>query len=82
MASLLCVLPRTFKLAVLIIVAHGTGKWLLSSVGTFMHLKIATLVKSFFTFGTGKWFLFCVSHFMKLRVTLAKHSVLLFKGDH
>ena len=46
--SPVCILSCTFNLA-------GTGKWLLSSVGTFMHLQIATLVKSFFTFGTGKW---------------------------
>ena len=61
--------------------AHGTGKWLLSSVGSFMHLQIATLDKIFSTFGTSKWFLSCVSPFMMLRVTLAKPSVLLFKGD-
>ena len=64
------------------LVAHGTGKWLLSSVGSFMHLYFATLVKSISTFGTGKWFFSCVSPFRMLRVTLAKPSVLLFKGDH
>ena len=64
------------------LVAHRTGKWLLSSVGSFMHLQIATLVKSFSTFVSGKWFLSCVSPFMMLRVTLAKPSVILFKGDH
>ena len=46
--SPVCILSCTFNLA-------RTGKWLLSSVGTFMHLQIATLVKSFFTFETGKW---------------------------
>ena len=50
--SPVCILSCTFKLAVSIraLFTHGTGKWLLSSVGPFMHLQIATLVKSFFTF--------------------------------
>ena len=38
------------------------------SVGPFMHLQIATLVKSFFTFGTGKWFLSCVGPFMPIKM--------------
>ena len=60
----------------------GTCKWLLTSVVLSCTFKLQLWLKAFFTFGTGKWFLSCVSPFMMQRVSLAKHSVLQFKGDH
>ena len=51
------------------LVAHGTGKWLLSSVSLFMYLQIATLGKIFFTFGTGKWCLSCEGPFMLIQMS-------------
>ena len=64
------------------LVTKSATEWLLTSVVLSCTFKLQLWLKAFFTFGTGKWFLSCVSPFMMQRVSLAKHSVLQFKGDH